>query len=312
MIKALFYEQEYLTDILQSSTYKSQEIFVPKPYDIIIIMGGDRFHKLNQLNVIQKNTNPNRSTITILYAKNVRPIDFPISLAKKCAKYVEMHQNQEELMKFLNDNILIFLSMYGKARDVQTIKVTIYEQNFMLDTATYFEGDTRMIFINSPYNILIIMGSNDFHDLSQISVIQKVDLSKYKKYGNKTNTTFNAKNIRETFMPIDLVCAFAEFVSNNQEELKYSLSIDVPNFIMEQKEKKICTTIDETNGNYCDFILLSSKKEKKVCITIDETKEKIHTTIDETNGNYCDFTLLFPKKEKKIYITIDETNGNYY
>lgn len=43
------------------STCKSKEIFIPEPYNIIIVMGGDDFHKLDQLNVIQKTTEANLS-----------------------------------------------------------------------------------------------------------------------------------------------------------------------------------------------------------------------------------------------------------
>lgn len=291
MIKAIFYEQKYFTDILRMSICRSKEIFIPEPYNIIIAMGGDSFHKLDQLNLIKKATEAklshkakfsedeygNEFDVIVFCAKNVRSIDFPIPLAEKCVAYAEIYEKQKELKKILNNNILDFLlknqEIIDQAIIGQAIKVTIYDQKYMFDiTRTYMTRNAKEIFIHSPYNILIVMGGDNFHDLDQINIIRKASepnlsikaITKYDDNGDETNTIFNAKNIRESFMSIELVHKFDDFVSNNQDELKKSLNIDISNFLVEQnfpemeqnfsKNEKTYMNEQPTSWNYCNII----------------------------------------------------------
>lgn len=118
-ISATIYQQTYVGDLVHNTTYTTTEIFVPCPYNFIIVWRNQDGH--NIFGDISRSIVPNLKyqnkfldRTTEYYADNVKEIFVTKDFVDKCIQYLDVNDKRFTLITDINNIWSEFLLNEGK------------------------------------------------------------------------------------------------------------------------------------------------------------------------------------------------------
>jgi hypothetical protein len=115
IIKATSYNQSYVYDMIHNMRYSTYEIFIPEPYNLIIIYGDMYSYEQDKISEIipslkpnleySNNTKDSKGNIInskFFMAKNVNEITIEKEFAYKCLEYSNANEKRKKLLEELN------------------------------------------------------------------------------------------------------------------------------------------------------------------------------------------------------------------